>query len=143
MQNITVDIDVHTYTTREADPDDGWSRDSTAASLNVTGIRRSEAKGYRDITVPFEVKPGQHYFLVWADYNTGDSFGNDDNQYEFIDLFADFDKAKACQKAAEDSNGYGMKHIRGDGTEMETHVPWHGYFESLNGINVDVVVCKA
>lgn len=134
--HITVEYTRDVYVTREGDPEDCWDRDSTAADLYVEGIRVVSNANYRELTVSFDVEPGKSYWLVWADYDTGDSFGRDGNQIEFVDLFTDMDTAIAAAKSVEKTKG---KWTRQDGVRASMCVPWEGYFENLNGINVQCV----
>jgi hypothetical protein len=133
--HVCVDYDTYSYITVESDPDDEWSRDSTAADIYINGLHVVSNHNYRDITVSFDVEPGKMYWLVWADYGTGDSFGRDDNKVEFVDLFINEEMAQAAAKSVE-LNG---KWIRQDGAKGMMYVPWEGYFEHLNSINVQGV----
>lgn len=141
MTHIAIDYTRHEYVTRERDPTDSWDRDCTAADIDIYGIELvlDGEKSYRDISVPFEIDRNKSYLLLWADYNTGDSFGRDDNQVEFIDLFESIEKADAARKKLSDSTDYSTKYTREDGTEITVHIPWQGYFESLNSLNIAVV----
>lgn len=147
--HISIDLDGYRYVTRPADPTDDWDRDDTAASLSVRGIHVVQKQGYRDLTVPFDVIPGRAYWLVWVDYDTGDSFGRDGNQFEAIDLFEDYELARACGKACEDLeeelNGKyvydSLQYERQNGERVKVHAPWLGYFENLNRVEVQHVIC--
>ena len=139
MTHIRVDYTSDRYETSEADPNDSWSRSSTAANNSVHGIDVVAEAGYRDITVPFDVLEGETYYLLWADYGTGDSFGHDDNQVEFIDLFRTYEAAKAAHDALYDIRGFSGGYVRDDGTRISVHVPWNGYFECLHSINITEV----
>lgn len=136
--HIEVDYTRDVYVTIKRDPEDSWSRDSTAANITVHGIKLVKNAQYRDITVPFDVDINKSYILLWADYNTGDSFGSDRNLTEFIDLFETVEAAEAARKALETATG-DAQYTREDGSVVQMGVPWHGYFESLNSINLDLV----
>lgn len=136
--HIEVDYTRDVYVTIKRDPEDSWSRDSTAANITVHGIKLVKNAQYRDITVPFDVDINKSYILLWADYNTGDSFGSDRNLTEFIDLFETVEAAEAARKALETATG-DAQYTREDGSVVQMYVPWHGYFESLNSINLDLV----
>lgn len=131
----------HTYVTREGDPEDRWDRDDTAADISIDGVRLSER--YFDVVLPTDYDPSKPLYLLWANYNTGDSFGHDANQTEWIDIFQDEQKAYAAAKALEsfkdDNNTYSGTYIRDDGSSCTVHLPWLGYFESLNSVNVERV----
>lgn len=137
--HIRVDYDERRYVTRARSPGDEWDRDDTAADISINGIEIVPEARYRDITVPFDVDINKSYILLWADYNTGDSFGHDENYVEFIDLFETIERAQAARKALENSTGYSCTYVREDGSEISTSIPWDGYFESLNELRLEVV----
>lgn len=139
IMNIEILYDRYEYVTREAsDTDDPYDRDSTAADIYINAIRNAPGR-YSDIAVPFDVIPGETCYLVWADYNTGDSFGNDDNLVEFIDLFKSMELAEECAAIARRADGYYYTFKRENGQNCTQSIPWNGYFESLNAINVEAV----
>ena len=129
------------------DNDDGETSDdayryrgTSQADITIQGIAISGR--YSDIAVPFDVVPNQPYYLLWADYSTGDSFGSDDNQHEWIDLYQTPEAAWAAQRilqAASNKGLYAIKYTRDCGTVIELCMPWVGYFENLNNINVETV----
>lgn len=136
---IEINYDRYEYVTREAsDANDPYDRDSTAADICINGIR-VVSDCYSDIDVPFDVVPGETYYLVWADYETGDSFGYDNNRVEFIDLFKSKELAEECASIARAVKGYTYIFKRENGQDCTQSVPWTGYFESLNAINVEPV----
>lgn len=141
MTKIRIDYDNYRHITHHRDPKDDWDRDNTAGDINIHGIILVGENDYQDLTVPFDIDINKSYILLWADYSTGDSFGHDDNQVEFIDLFETMDRAIAARKAFLENNGdsYSCKYIREDGTEISVHVPWSGYFEHLNDLRLEVV----
>lgn len=142
MSIVQVDYDRREYVTREAYPNDNWDNDCTAAEIRINGIRVGDKAGYRDFEVGFDVVPGEKYWLLWADYGTGDSFGSYDNIAEFIDLFIDFDQAEAARKALMEQTGYTRGYMRqGQNEAISIHVPWEGYFEHLNELHVERVEC--
>lgn len=134
---IKINYDRHEYVTREADPEDNWDRSDTAADISIHGVEAADR--YHDIDVPFDVETGVVYYLVWADYDTGDSFGRDCNRVEFIDLFKTEELAENCAAIARDVKGYTYIFKRENGRDCAQSVPWNGYFESLNAINVEAV----
>ena len=150
--NVRVVDDVHQHVTRHGDPDDRWDRDSTASDHHIRGIEVTD--GYFDLTVPFEVKEGHQYYLVYVIYDTGDSFGRDDGQITFLDLFESREKAEALADAVSadyrgQSSFFGkggknvshqVKYVREDGTECTCYTgTWKGYFENYCGVSVEQV----
>jgi hypothetical protein len=139
MANHSVSIVawVDRYETSEVDPDDSWSRASTAADYNIEGIQLTDK--YGDFIIDFDLKPGVYYYLVYADYGTGDSFGHDNNQLEYVDLFTTREKAEACQTALLSSDHverYSAGYYRENGQGVSVSKPWEGYFDHLNGIHI-------
>lgn len=139
MPHIRVDYDRHEYVTRHGRADDQWDRDDTAAIIGINGIEVVSEPSYRDLSVPFEIDFNRSYLLLWADYNTGDSFGHDANRVEFIDLFETIERAEAARQKLSKATEYSSGYTREDGTGISYHIPWNGYFESLNDINITVV----
>lgn len=137
MTKFVVVQDSYTYVTREGDPDDQWDRDSTAAHLSVSGVRIADR--YFDTALPKEYDPAKPLFLVWADYDTGDSFGTDANKFEAVDLFQDAEKANRAKDILEKETGWTIKYQRDDGSTIDYNCPWEGYFETLNRIHVQEV----
>jgi len=135
---INVIYDREEYVTREADPNVAYDNDSTAASIHIHGIEVAK-EGCCDGAAPFDLKKDRTYYLVWADYNTGDSFGKYGNRMEFIDLFETKELAEQCAKAARDTPTYTYAFKRENGIEIKQSAPWIGYFESLNDVNVKEV----
>lgn len=147
-----------TYVTREA-TQDKWDRDDTSSDWAVNGIELvPEEHGSADLYAKFPVKINKTYWLVYAIYSTGDSFGRDENgSLEEIEIYEDetmaWDCAREIRKHADmysaiersyrlkmkkpkDFDSYTVKVIGGDGKEMEVHTPWNGYFESLSYVEV-------
>lgn len=133
---IKINYDRHEYLTREACPEDDWDRGDTAADISIHG---EVADGYHDIDAPFDVEPEVVYYLVWANYNTGDSFGSDHNRVEFIDLFKTKELAEDCADIARAAGRYNYIFTRENGRSCTQSIPWNGYFESLNSIEVKEV----
>lgn len=132
------------FVTRNCDPNDEWDRDDTAASIDILGIRVSTTNGYGSIPVDFEIDPAKTYYLLWADYDTGDSFGRDGNQLEIIDLFETETAAMVAQQEllSTAENKYSTKYTRNSGSKITYYKPWEGYFEYLNALNISPVSTK-
>lgn len=145
MPMIDILHDRYTYITRERNPDDEWDNDDTAADWTIRGIRVVDRGG--DFEVPFEIEKGKTYFLVMADYDTGDSFGRYCNYLEFIDLFQTAEAAEAALKAlgkpltgkpgqSDWEYKYSREYVRDNGETVKVYIPWEGYFESLNDLYI-------
>lgn len=140
---IHIDYDVETTNLGGEDPDDRWSRDSTRSTYEVTGAWIGDGKR-GDCPITY-CEPGDKIYVVWADYTTGDSFGSD-SSIEFLAAFKNRSRAEACKRRADEKNGYedGWDiDVFLDGEESyRVHIPWLGYFEHLNSVNITEVVVK-
>lgn len=134
---IEINFDRYEYVTREANPECSWDRGDTAAVVHIHGIKIADR--YHDIDVPFDIESGVVYYLVWANYKTGDSFGHSDNSVEFIDLFKAEKLAEECASIARAAKGYSYTFKRENGRDCIQSAPWKGYFESLNDIHIEAV----
>lgn len=137
--NVKVVYWMDRYETRTADTEDRWSRGDTAADYTIEGILTNDEITYKDFVVDFEIKKAEYYYLVYVDYGTGDSFGSDDNQLEFVDLFTTRKKAEGCVYSLEVPEGddrFYASYTKENGQLVEFYKPWEGYFEHLNGIHI-------
>lgn len=136
MSFFQVIVDIREYYTREPD-DDEWDNGETAADISVQGVEFAER--YFDVALPQEYIPGPLY-LLWANFDTGNSFGRQRNKFEAVDIFQDRARAEAAQRALTDSEeGQSASYVRDDGTTIQYSCPWHGYFEHLNYLEVEEV----
>ena len=126
MSVIKFDVRVSTHSVGGLDPDDVWSRDSTEGSVEIVGARLEAKDGYDCLFTDKEVAPGATVWLVWAEYTTGDSFGSDGGNYELLEI---------CH-SAEDAESR-KTHFAG---VTDYSVPWNGYFENLDSLNVSELV---
>lgn len=122
----------HRYVTREAAADDNWDRDDTDADVHCESLTMHTKDGYDRIGVTWDVKSGDQLYALIAIYGTGDSFGHDGGQVEFVDVFLTDTDARAAKRALEDGEG---KYYRQDGTVIKYSAPWDGYFESLTSLD--------
>jgi len=60
-------------------------------------------------------------------------------QVEFVDLFQTQEAAQEAKDRLLSVGGCSGAYVRDDGTEIEVHIPWSGYFENLNELNVQAV----
>lgn len=107
---------------------------------------------YPDVTAPFELNAGDTAYVVWCEWNEGDSFGNAVNGgTEVVGIFKDKDAAVECAKwIDEDDQGYhdnnpactkprGFVTSDGQVFKFEGYCPWSGYFERLQKVHVQMV----
>ncbi len=111
------------------------------------GVTRQDR--HPSVTAPFDIKSGETGYAVWAEYSTGDSFGHSTRgSIEQLAIFKDEVAAREFIAKIEDpKNEYrdpkysslkGSKFETSDGQKfLFTYLPWDGYFESLDSINLD------
>lgn len=122
-------LSTHTYQSREP-YDDGWDRGDTDGYIDdVQAVKVSDDMdryrfGYRDqeteLTPPF--------YVVYAGYTTGNTFGSD-FEATVVGITATREEAEALADEAREFVGFG---------ELSNgfYVPWNGYFESLRDVYV-------
>jgi hypothetical protein len=128
----------YNYVTEAADPTDSWDRDNTDTDNTLTSVNFSNVNNGQSLAIPFTPKGGKDIYIVWAEYSTGDSFGHDGGQFEVIDAFSSYKKAKACEQSVygKNSDEQHMEWIRENGVACKTNCPWYGYFENLETIHI-------
>lgn len=128
VKYLKFDVQVDTHVTRAADPDDKWDNDSTDGTVTVSSCTLIDADEYGSLPCSFPVKVGDTIYLVWAQYSTGDSFGSYGAQYELCAVFDNPSDAEKEKDRLENTSDYS--------------VPWTGYFESLDSLNVESFVVQ-
>lgn len=170
MSNIRVINDSYTYVTREQNKDDAWDADDTKTINRIEGIQIVSDKGWNDLTTSFDVKEGEVYYLLYAVYDTGDSFHRSDGQIEYVGLYQSRDVAednakrikehdkiasrlnrsycvseqerKQLEKLRKTFEQYSVNLITEDGKEYKISCPWVGYFEILDDVEVVEVMVE-
>lgn len=96
-------------------------------------------------------KPGDTAFLVWLEYSSGDSFGSNKRGSTLsIGLFKDVAPAQELVKHIKSVKDNDLSTASGDKFGMLCKTkdkqlfkmewcPWHGYFETLEEVHIDVV----
>lgn len=131
-----------TRETSEADPNDSWDRPDTVFDLEEVYVELAP-EGAQHVGMfdeHFEVDgvgPGDTVHVVYAAYSTGDTFGNDDGQITFMDIFTDEAKAERLAAALREVKDYDLSF---EGTDY--YIPFNGYFESLEGVKVMTLVIR-
>ena len=146
LYSIEIIDDTYSYNTSEADPNDSWSRASTAKEHNILGFNVFSNEEYSDISVPYDPDKNTDYYLLYVIYSTGDSFGHDSGSgVEYIGLYTEDELsiAEENKRRIEEHNrtkkGKLKLIIPNNSTEFDIYVPWHGYFESLDDIEIKAV----
>jgi hypothetical protein len=120
-----VNIDITTWHNGDAEEGDGpWlDRGTTSGHVDKVYISNNDYNyGYRGM----ETDLHPPFFVVYADYTTGDTFGSD---YEacIVGIVKTEEEADALAFEARERRGSGS-------LSNGFYVPWIGYFESLQGI---------
>ena len=131
--------------------DDEWSRDSYDTAHDIAGFKcaaESENK-YYDLTVPYYPEDDTAYYVLYAVWTTGDSFGTDPGRgIEFIGFYKEdqLDVANENMRKIESddfnskSESFSIKLKTPDGTQTyDQSCGWKGYFESLDYVQIDSV----
>lgn len=142
---LQVHYDSHTDNLGGYDPEDEWSRDSTRSTYYPTHVTISPSQ-YGDCPIS-DCEVGDKVYLVWADYQTGDTFGSD-SAVEFLAAFKHKGYAHRCVDQANLSkkgNSYNWSiNVKLDGGEQYTvNIPWLGYFEHLEEVHVTELEVRA
>ena len=126
MKFVEFDVEQESWITRERDPDDMWDRDSTDGSVNVRDAKLVNEQTWDSLPVPDSVTHGDTIYLVWAMYGTGDSFGSDGGNYELLEV--------CTTKEAADERKLHYETVK------DFSVPWNGYFEWLQFLDIEEFV---
>lgn len=138
MSFFKVIADIREYYTREPNDDDQWDNGETAADISIQGVEFAER--YFDVALPREYDASKPLFMLWANFDTGNSFGRQRNKFEAVDIFQNRARAEAAQRTLTDTEeGQSASYVRDDGTTIQYSCPWHGYFECLNYLEVEEV----
>lgn len=163
---VRVQNDAYGYVTERGDPNDRWSADSTATDNNVTGIEVVKENDFYDLVVDFDPTKEPSY-LLYVIYDTGDSFSNHDGLIEYVQLYKDKSVAfenkrrieqhyklyddlnsrfrltekqrKELKKKHKDFDAHSIMLVHENGEEYKLHVPWTGYFETMQEVEVKEV----
>lgn len=134
MTKVVVDYASDRFITRYPALEDRWDQGDTRAINSIYGIM--DGDGYSDFTVDFPIDDATTYYLLYAQYGTGGSFGYDNDQLEFIDLFRNARKARSAKRSLMMATGNSGSYIRDNGKKITVHLPWRGYCEHLDYIEV-------
>jgi hypothetical protein len=90
-----------------------------------------------------KLKPGAEVFLVWAEYSTGDSFGNASRgSVEIIEIFSSKEEAKDIVDRLYRHTEYSFTGETLSGRPVSLYCPWHGYFEHLDDIHIEHAIVQ-
>lgn len=95
-----------------------------------------------DVVSSLDIPIGSSALVVWAIYSSGDSFGRASmGRTEILGIFLDMKSANELMHYVVDNKkSDSIKLTTSDGQVFKmNYVPWHGYFESLDSVEIDVV----
>lgn len=133
--------------TRWADRNDDWDRDDTYTDHTINGISLSQGNSfsYESMMACFRPTPGEVYYLVYANYDTGDTFGRDQGNIDFVDLYTDetlaWDMARMLEREAKEGQWVYNVTMQ-NGNTYKYYAPYVGYFDNLNYVRVEAVLCE-
>ena len=125
---------------------DGKLYGAWSASSSHTLIKTVEmTEDYPDVVAPFDLKTGDDAYVVWVIWSSGDSFGHESGAFaEAIGIFKDAKAAFELSNHIERTDWRKINTLKlttSDGQQFNTGwVPWSGYFESLDSVQVDAVL---
>ena len=142
--NVSIEKTSYHTVTDEADPNDEWSCDSTDCHHDVGSLREVKDRG-DFIFTPNKIQ--DEYFLVYATYSTGDTFHSEGGCFQPIAIYSDYQSAEKTKsrledwtKEKKDESEYNTIIQLEDGSggfkDFQFHVPWIGYFEHLEEIEI-------
>lgn len=102
----------------------------------IEGIKWSKNP---DVYAGFKPEKDTDYYLLYATYTTGNSFGRESGLIDFILLTKTREEAESVMKMLESIKEHEFKspiHIKDD---FKYCIPWFGYFESLDNIDIQTV----
>lgn len=124
--------------TRYADPDADYDADDTFTRWTFGDVHLHDPDDHWCETheVDFDVAPGAVVHVVMAIWSTGNSFGNSVRaESEIMGIFEDAKEAAALQARLSDWDSEAPMNGR--------LLPWYGYFERLDEVEILTRVVKA
>jgi len=130
--------------------EDRWDYDWEERHAYFYGDAHIVDKGYTDVGLfPGEREPGQNdtIYVVYVEYDTGDSFGREYGRREHLWAFTDADRAsRLCELIMNDAESYpdydfDHKPLMFEGVPTSTNT-WKGYFEQFNYADLEPLEVK-
>jgi hypothetical protein len=149
-------VDIKSTLTFEKRSDERFGSWEEAYTNRFKGILRDDK--YPDACTSSEIESSNEpFYLVWVEYSTGDSFGRSERgRVEVIDIFEKGEDADKVAAAIEEHDKLRSKfnarwgderreipneikvEISG-GTYALPDIPWSGYFESFDAVNIETI----
>lgn len=136
MTYLKFEVDQRSWNVGGHDPDDEWSRDSYDGEASVVSAQLAKVDGYDTLGTEHNFNVGDVCYLVWAQYSTGDTFGRDGGKYELLEVWPTREKAEERKKFYEELTDERSLDVG----QAIGYVPWLGYFESLDYVEVKALV---
>lgn len=111
--------------------EDDWDRGDTTTYWTIPStFDVTEEMDWHSEPLGFEPIPGQMYYMVYAIWSTGDSFGHDERAHcESFGIYKTEKEAEARKAALEKPEKQSKKgHTK--------YLPWEGYFEHLDEMEI-------
>jgi len=133
---VVEEVDYGTYHREEVEGSDyaEWRDDK---DINYLGLHRTDNKHAE--AVDFEPVLGSEYFLVYVDYDTGDSFGRSYGNHSIVGIFETAKEAYEIRQMIEDDMKTGADKFGSlpyKGRDCIYTGTWKGYFENFNSCEV-------
>ena len=133
--------EVCTHSEREDVEWGSWSEDW---DFSVRSVSTSSRDRYNEekFTLDIDVKAGDHVFVLYMVYSTGDTFGRASGKGEVLWVFKDADTAREALRLWKEENDkrdpeYSVKFEDDTGRVIQLSNPGSGYFENVSYIELE------
>lgn len=117
--------------------------------IGINGIDLISENSFFDLVVPFEIEHFKPYWLLYVIWSDGDSFGHADGcWFEAVGLYdketydigvKNKERIEEHYKDSEGRDKFSIDLLDHDENEYMMHVPWTGYFESMDCVELEEV----
>lgn len=155
MKKLNVNYSKWEYQAQGANPDDDWDRGITDSTISLKNLQEVG----EDVSDIVAEKDSDNYYFLYVIFETGDSFGREGGNFEPIGAYVDFDVAEKNRSSIEEHYNYfqsslvkkdrekekrlgslcSINLLRENGDEFSMHVPWTGFFEFLQTVEIEVL----
>lgn len=160
MKYLDARIETFNHVTEEPLSYDGWERGNTNCDVRVINLIEREDETGVDVVAE---EDSDSYYFLYVIYETGDSFGRDGGNFEPIGAYVDLSVAeenrrrilehydefkspfpsKKKNKNSKHESQFSVSLKRENGDEFEMHVPWAGFFECLQSVDIELLSVTA
>lgn len=136
--NVQIIDETSCYSDEPSDEEDEWYRPNSYTDHEITGFKIDS--GYFDLATDFVPEYNTPYYLLFAVWSSGDSFGYDSGAYiEYFGLFENEEIAKLNEQRINDKKENLLTDF---GMDIPLHIPWDGYFDGLDYLRIEKVYRK-